>query len=122
MTNANNSNDDIRELIAELARKQNRTQDQILNTQEQLLSNEYLMRDLTNDVTRVLGHNAIVGDMVLEIRENTEVLQRNFEVHQQNTQQLFEAQQRNFTEHQRTTNAALDRLEAILLQLIQRNN
>jgi hypothetical protein len=125
MTNANNSSDDIREIIAEIARKQDRTQDQILNTQEQLLSNEYLIRDLTNDVTRVLGHNAIVGDMVLEIRENTEVLQRNFEVHQQNFethQQNFELHQENFRENQRTTNAALERLEAILLQLIQRNN
>ncbi len=111
MTNANNSNDDIRELIAELARKQNRTQDQILNTQEQLLSNEYLIRDLTSDVTRVLGRSAVLDDVLLELRDNQEILQRNFEVHQQ-----------NFEENQRTTNAALERLEAILLQLIQRNN
>lgn len=129
MTNTNNGNDDIRELLAELTRKQDRTQDQILNTQEQLLSNEYLVRDLTSDVTRVLGRSAVLDDVLLELRDNQEILQRNFETHQQNfeisqhnTQRLFEEQQRNFTEHQRTTNAALERLEAILLQLIQRNN
>jgi hypothetical protein len=56
------------------------------------------------------------------LQRNFEVHQQNFETSQENTQRLFEAQQRNFVEHQRTTNAALDRLEAILLQLIQRNN
>ena len=65
MTNTNNSNEDIREIILELARKQNRTQDQILQTQEQLLSTEYLVRDLTSDASRVLARSAILDDVLL---------------------------------------------------------
>ena len=68
------------------------------------------VNSLTNDVTRVLGRSAILDDVLLELRENTEVLQRNFEQHQQ-----------NFDENQRTTNAALNQLGAILVQLTRIN-
>ena len=118
MTNTSNSNDDTRELLAELTRKHNTTQDQILTTQEQLL-------DLASDTARVLGRSAVLDDVLLELRDNQEILQRNFEIHQQNFerhQDNFERHQRNFEDNQRTTNAALNSLEAILLQLIQRNN
>ncbi|MEA5572365.1 hypothetical protein [Calothrix sp. UHCC 0171] len=109
MTNpsANNANnDEIRQLIAELARKQ-------IETQEQL--DMFL-----NQSVSLMGRNAILNDVILEVRENTEVLQRNFETHQQNFERLqrnFEQHQQNFHENQRTTNAALNSLEAILLQL-----
>lgn len=66
----------------------------------------YNVNSLTNDVTRVLGRSAILDDVLLELRENTEILQRSFEQHQQ-----------NFDENQRTTNAALNQMNAILLQL-----
>jgi hypothetical protein len=92
MTNANTNNDEIRQLIAELARKQIETQEQLDMFLDQSVS--------------LMGRNAILNDVILEVRENTEVLQRNFEIHQQ-----------NFNENQRTTNAALNSLEAILLQL-----
>ena len=49
---------------------------------------------------RVLARSAVLDDVVLELRDSTE------------------QHQRNFSEHQRTTNAALERLEAILLRLI----
>lgn len=62
--------------------------------------------DLTSNVNSVLARDAILNDVLLELRENTEVLQRNFEQHQ-----------RNFDENQRTTNAALNQMNAILLQL-----
>ncbi len=95
MTN-HNINDDrsTRELIAELARRQAETQTQLdmfLETANQ-----------------VLARSAVLDDVVLELRDTTEQHQRNFEEHQ-----------RNFEEHQRTSNAALERLEAILLQLIK---
>ncbi len=92
MTNTNTDNDEIRQLIAELARKQIETQEQLDMFLDQSVS--------------LMGRNAILNDVILEVRENTEVLQRNFEIHQQ-----------NFNENQRTTNAALNSLEAILLQL-----
>ncbi|YAF99022.1 MAG: hypothetical protein AB3A66_28930 (plasmid) [Nodularia sp. CChRGM 3473] len=59
------------------------------------------MRELTSNVDRVLSRNAILDDVLLELRDSHETHQRNFE------------------EHQRTTNAALQSLEAILLQLMR---
>ncbi len=92
MTNSSNDNNEIRQLIAELARKQIETQEQL----DLLLDHSISLR----------GRDAVLNNVILEVRENTEVLQRNFEQHQQ-----------NFNENQRTTNAALNSLEAILLQL-----
>jgi uncharacterized protein YukE len=95
MTN-HNINDDrsIRELIADLAERQ-------ANTQTQLDT-------FLETANRVLARSAVLDDVVQELRDSTEQSQRNFEQHQ-----------RNFEEHQRTTNAALQSLEAILLQLIR---
>ncbi|MDF5719197.1 MAG: hypothetical protein PUP91_01625 [Rhizonema sp. PD37] len=63
--------------------------------------------DFMSTANQVLARSAVLDDVVLEIRDTTEQHQRNFEQHQ-----------RNFEEHQRSTNAAIERLEAILLQLI----
>jgi len=59
------------------------------------------MRELTNNVERVLARSAVLDDVLLELRDSNEQHQRNFE------------------EHQRTTNAALQSLEAILLQFMK---
>jgi hypothetical protein len=120
MTNDSNSNDELRDLLAELTRKQ--------------IASQYELDMLIENTNRILGRDAILNDVILEVRENTQVLQQNFEIHQQNFerhqetvmrlqanfeihQQNFERHQRNFDENQRTTNAALNSLEAILLQL-----
>lgn len=95
MTNHNvNDNRNIRELIAELAQRQSDTQIQL-----------DMFLDTAN---RVLARSAVLDDVAQKLRDNSEQHQRNFEQHQ-----------RNFEEHQRTTNAALQSLEAILLQLIR---
>lgn len=98
-----NSDNEIRELLAELVRKQNTTQDQILQTQSQL-------NNLTDDVNRVLARSAVLDDVLLELRDS-------HERHQQNLEDL----RTDFQDNQRTTNAALQSLEAILLQLIRNN-
>jgi len=72
------------------------------NTQNQL-------DDLVSTANSIFARNAIMNDVLLELRENSEQHQRSFDQHQ-----------RNFEEHQRTTNAALNSLEAILLRLINR--
>ncbi|MEH2352844.1 hypothetical protein [Nostoc sp.] len=59
---------------------------------------------LTDNVDRVLARSAILDDVLLELCDSHEQHQRNFE------------------EHQRTTNAALQSLESILLQLIRNNS
>jgi len=68
---------------------------------------------LTENVNRVLARSAILDDVLLELRDSHETHQRNFEIHQRN----FEQHRQDFQEHQRTTNAALQSLEAILVQL-----
>jgi predicted nucleic acid-binding Zn-ribbon protein len=57
------------------------------------------VNDLTSNVNSVLARDAILNDVLLELRDSHEQHQRNFE------------------EHQRTTNAALNQLGAILVQL-----
>jgi len=95
MTNHNIDDDrSTRELITELARRQADTQTQL--------------DDFLETANRVLARSAVLDGVVLELRDSTEQHQRNFEQHQ-----------RNFEEHQRTTNAALQSLEAILLQLMR---
>ena len=105
MTN-HNINDDrsIRDSLAELARRQSDTQTQL-----------DMFLETAN---RVLARSAVLDDVVQELRDSTEQHERSFEQHQRN----FEQHQRNFEEHQRTTNAAVERLEAILLQLIPKGN
>lgn len=66
------------------------------------LSNQ--MMDLKSSIDSVLGRNAITNDMILELRAAREQDQANFE------------------QHQATTNAALNQLTAILMQLTQNNN
>lgn len=104
MTNSNNGADNQQEIyaiLAELARRQLTTQEQIEETQIEL-------RSLANDITRVLGRDAVLNEVVLELRDSHETMRENFVAFQQ-----------EYLEHKRTTNAALNSLEAINLRLIQ---
>jgi len=98
--------DRAEQIILGLAERQAHTQGQVDELRQQ-------MQELTSNVNSVLARNAILDDVLLELRESHEEHRRNFEIHQRN----FEQHQRNFEEHQRTTNAALQSLEAILVQL-----
>jgi uncharacterized coiled-coil protein SlyX len=73
----------------------------VANNAEAIADLAQEMRELTSNIDRVLARSAILDDVLLELRDSHEQHQRNFE------------------EHQRTTNAALQSLEAILLQLIR---
>jgi len=113
-----NNDENIRDIIEDLARMQRASQ--------------YELDMLIENTNRVLARDAIVNDIVLELRENVEVLQSNFEHHQENFDrhlekfdrhlEKFDRHQQNFNENQQATNAALNRLEAILLQLIKRGS
>ncbi|MBD2527440.1 hypothetical protein [Nostoc sp. FACHB-133] len=103
--------DRLEQIVLGLAERQS-------NTQQQLDL-------LTDNVNRVLARSAILDDVLLELRDSHEIHQRNFEEHQRNFeehQRNFQEHQRNFQEHQRTTNAALQSLEAILLQLTRNHS
>jgi hypothetical protein len=71
------------------------------STANSLAELTYKVDDFIETSNRVIARSAVLDDVVLELRESSERNQRNFE------------------EHQRTTNAALQSLEAILLQLIR---
>jgi hypothetical protein len=64
------------------------------------LSNQ--VNDFTATANTVLGRSAVLDDIIVR-------LDRNFELHQQ-----------RFEENQRSTNAALERLEAILIKLMDK--
>ncbi|MBD2730749.1 hypothetical protein H6G96_31635 [Nostoc sp. FACHB-892] len=66
-------------------------QQQELNTQA--------ISELTENTNRVLARSAVLDDVLLELRDSHEELKQ------------------NFLENQRTTNAALNQLGAILVQL-----
>ncbi|MBD2603229.1 hypothetical protein H6G81_01495 [Scytonema hofmannii FACHB-248] len=105
MTNADQPQDSrldrIEAVLDTVAMRLDTLTRQQTNTQHQL-------DDLVSTANSIFARNAIMNDVLLELRENSEQHQRSFEQHQ-----------RNFEEHQRTTNAALQSLEAILLQLIR---
>jgi cellulose synthase/poly-beta-1,6-N-acetylglucosamine synthase-like glycosyltransferase len=114
MTNHINGNDDLstRELINNLVRLQANTQEQLNNLVERQADTQEQLDVLSNTANSIFARDAILNDIVLELRESSEQHQRNFEVYR------FE-NQRNLEEQHRTTNAALQSLEAILLQLIR---
>ncbi|NJN12904.1 MAG: hypothetical protein HC836_37195 [Richelia sp. RM2_1_2] len=116
----NTSNDDIRGILAELANRQLNTQQQLDNLVErqeiagqQIVQLADITSQLTNDIASVTARNALLNDIIPELRES----QERQEILTTELKQNFEQHQRNFVENQRTTNAALQSLEAILLRL-----
>ncbi|MBD2207834.1 hypothetical protein H6G33_36480 [Calothrix sp. FACHB-1219] len=95
--------DQIEALLVQTNTSLNRVAQQQDRNTEALAQLSQEVRELTSDVTRVLARSAILDDVLLELRESQEQHQRNFE------------------EHQRTTNAALNQLGAILVQLTRIN-
>ena len=96
--------DRIEQILLGVAERQASTQTQLNELSHEVREMNQEMRELTSNVDRVLGRSAILDDVLLELRDSHEQHQRNFE------------------EHQRTTNAALQSLESILLQLIRNNS
>ncbi|WP_392476800.1 hypothetical protein [Nostoc sp. C110] len=96
--------DRAEQIILGLAERQAETQTQVDELRQGMRELSQEMRELTSNVDRVLGRSAILDDVLLELRDSHEQHQRNFE------------------EHQRTTNAALQSLESILVQLIRNNS
>jgi chromosome segregation ATPase len=71
----------------------------------------YKIDDFIGTANTVLGRSAILDDVVVELRETVTRLDAN-----------AERMQANFEENQRSTNAALERLETILVRLIGGQN
>jgi hypothetical protein len=121
----NTSNDDIRGILAQLAQSQLSTQRQIENLVErqdisgqQIVQLTDVVNQLTSDISSVTARNAVLNEIIPELRES----QERQELLTTELKQNQEQHQRNFEEHQRTTNAALQSLEAILLRLTNNGN
>jgi predicted nucleic acid-binding Zn-ribbon protein len=87
--------------INDLAQRQSSTQEQLDNLTIRQVNTQHQLDDLVSTANNIFARDAVLNDVLLELRDSHEQHQRNFE------------------EHQRTTNAALQSLEAILLQLIR---
>ncbi|NJL10717.1 MAG: hypothetical protein HC908_12550 [Calothrix sp. SM1_7_51] len=146
MTDTNNPNQEIYTLLAELTRRQlqtesnlqgtqakiDRTQEQIERTQEQvertqtqleltqvevsetsrqLRATQFEVDRIMSNIETVVNRNEVLNGILLELRNN-----------QDNYQARFDRHISNFEEIQRTSNAALERLEAILMRLIRDSN
>lgn len=123
MTNA--SNDDIRGILAQIAQSQLNTQRQLDNLVErqdisgqQIVQLTDVVNQLTSDISSVTARNALLNEIIPELRES----QERQEILTTELKQNQEQHQRNFEEHQRTSNAALQSLEAILLRLTNNGN
>lgn len=123
MTNA--SNDDIRGILAQIAQSQLNTQRQLDNLIErqdisgqQIVQLTDVVNQLTSDISSVTARNALLNEIIPELRES----QERQEILTTELKQNQEQHQRNFEEHQRTSNAALQSLEAILLRLTNNGN
>jgi hypothetical protein len=79
-----------------------------------------LLDDLVVGLHGITGHLddniTILQANLIGLQNNLMTIQANSESHQRN----FELHQRDFDENQQSTNVALERLEAILLRLIDR--
>lgn len=93
----------------------NRKIDRLTDALIQLTDN---VNQLTNDTNRVLARSAILDDIIPELQES----QERQEILTNELKQNSERHQQNFEEHQRTTNAAIERLEAILARMISNGN
>jgi len=101
-----------------------RTVETLINNVVELI---YKVDDFIGTSTTVLARSALLDDLVVGLHEITTRLDTNFVVLQnnlvtlqsnsENHQRNFELHQREFDENQRSTNAALERLEAILMKL-----
>jgi predicted nucleic acid-binding Zn-ribbon protein len=96
--------DRAEQIILGLAERQANAQLEMSELRQEMRQLTTRVDTLTDNVDRVLARSAILDDVLLELRDSHEQHQRNFE------------------EHQRTTNAALQSLESILLQLIRSNS
>lgn len=124
MTNTNENND-IQELLIQLAQSQLRTQQSLERTQQQLeivanntestqrqlLATQFEIERVTSSMESVFTRNEVLNDILLQLRDNQDNLQARFDRHLQ-----------NFDENQRTTNAALEQLTAILMRLTREDN
>ncbi|AFZ28613.1 hypothetical protein Cylst_6395 (plasmid) [Cylindrospermum stagnale PCC 7417] len=76
---------------------------------ERLAELTYKVDDFISTANTVLARSAILDDIIVRLDRNFDEMQRKSEEHQQ-----------RFEENQRSTNAALERLEAILIKLMDK--
>ncbi|MGM3308912.1 hypothetical protein ACSQ6I_23525 [Anabaena sp. WFMT] len=116
MTNQPSRLDQLETVLIQTATNLNQVTERLDRVAEQQQINTVAINNLTYKVddfigtaNTVLGRSAILDDIILRLDRNFDEMQRKSEEHQQ-----------RFEENQRSTNAALERLEAILIKLMDK--
>jgi uncharacterized protein YukE len=123
MTNQPSRLDQLESVLIQTATNLNQVTERLDRVAEQQQVNTVAINNLTYKIddfigtaNTVLGRSAVLDDVVIGLDATVQRLDstlsrldRNFELHQQ-----------RFEENQRSTNAALERLEAILIKLMDK--
>ncbi|MTJ50110.1 hypothetical protein [Dolichospermum sp. UHCC 0259] len=83
----------------------------------------YKVDDFISTATTVLGRSTMLDEIILSNNTRTSILENivvRLDRNQEESNRNFELHQQRFEENQRSTNAALERLEAILIQLMDK--
>jgi hypothetical protein len=83
----------------------------------------YKVDNFISTATTVLGRSTMLDEIILSNNTRTSILENvvvRLDRNQEESSRNFELHQQRFEENQRSTNAALERLEAILIQLMDK--
>ncbi|MDK2411898.1 MULTISPECIES: hypothetical protein [Aphanizomenon] len=83
----------------------------------------YKVDNFISTATTVLGRSTMLDEIILSNNTRTSILENivvRLDRNQEESNRNFELHQQRFEENQRSTNAALERLEAILIQLMDK--
>ena len=82
----------------------------------------YKVDDFISTATTVLGRSTMLDEIILSNNTRTSILENivvKLDRNQEENNRNFELHQQRFEENQRSINAALERLEAILMKLVE---
>ena len=82
----------------------------------------YKVDDFISTATTVLGRSTMLDEIILSNNTRTSILENivvKLDRNQEENNRNFELHQQRFEENQRSINAALERLEAILIKLVK---
>ncbi len=121
----------IEAILERMAEHQENTDSNLNDLSNNLNDLSNRVNDFIGTANTVLGRSAVLDDIIVGLDARTTALETVVVMMDGKTTALeniavrldrnFEELNRNFGENQRSTNAALERLEAILLKLIDRN-
>lgn len=130
MTNQPNRLDQIEAILERVAVQQETTAIRLDNLgsrvnelSEVVTEIGYKVDNFISTATTVLGRSTMLDEIILSNNTRTSMLENivvRLDRNQEESNRNFELHQQRFEENQRSTNAALERLEAILIKLMDK--